>query len=171
MKWCPQLSHWECHCSQDRVALVENASSFVYGDRTRLPGSISSLLFTNFFKLQYIVALQCWLLFGCAGSLLLHGVFSSCNKQGLFSVCSAWAFNCRGFSLQSMGSRHVNSVVVAPGIQSTGSVVLAQGLSCLRSTWDLPGPEIKPTSLALADGFFTTEPPGKPHQTALWREM
>ena len=30
---------------------------------------------------------------------------------------------------------------------------------------DLPDPGIKPTplvSLALADGFFTTEPPGKP---------
>ena len=140
---------------------MENASSFVCGDRTRLPGSISSLLFTNFLKLQYIAALQCLLLFGCAGSLLLRGVFS---------ICSAWAFNCRGFSLQSMGSRHVSSVVAAPGLQSTGSVVLAQGLSCLRSTWDLPGPEIESKSLALADGFFTTEPPGKPHQTALWRE-
>ena len=33
------------------------------------------------------------------------------------------------------------------------------------SAGDLPGPGIKPTSLAslpLADGFFTTEPPGKP---------
>ena len=27
---------------------------------------------------------------------------------------------------------------------------------------DLPDPGIKPTSLALACGFFTTEPPGKP---------
>ena len=28
--------------------------------------------------------------------------------------------------------------------------------------WDLPGPGIEPVSLALAGGFFTTEPPGKP---------
>ena len=28
-------------------------------------------------------------------------------------------------------------------------------------TWDLPGPEIQPVSLALADGFLTTEPLGK----------
>ena len=27
---------------------------------------------------------------------------------------------------------------------------------------DLPDPGIKPASLALAGGFFTTEPPGKP---------
>ena len=28
---------------------------------------------------------------------------------------------------------------------------------------DLPNPKIKPVSLALAGGFFTTEPPGKPY--------
>ena len=28
--------------------------------------------------------------------------------------------------------------------------------------WDLPGPGIEPVSPALAGGFFTTEPPGKP---------
>ena len=28
--------------------------------------------------------------------------------------------------------------------------------------WDFPRPGIEPTSLALAGGFFTTEPPGKP---------
>ena len=27
--------------------------------------------------------------------------------------------------------------------------------------WDLPGSGIEPLSLALAGGFFTTEPPGK----------
>ena len=30
------------------------------------------------------------------------------------------------------------------------------------SPGDLPSPGIKPTSSALADGFFTEEPPGKP---------
>ena len=28
--------------------------------------------------------------------------------------------------------------------------------------WDLSGPGIEPVSSALADGFFTTEPPGMP---------
>ena len=27
--------------------------------------------------------------------------------------------------------------------------------------WDIPGSGIEPLSLALAGGFFTTEPPGK----------
>ena len=33
------------------------------------------------------------------------------------------------------------------------------------SPGDLPDPGIEPTSPALADEFFTTEPPGKPHMT------
>ena len=32
------------------------------------------------------------------------------------------------------------------------------------SPGNFPNPEIEPTSSALAVGFFTTEPPGKPHE-------
>ena len=32
----------------------------------------------------------------------------------------------------------------------------------LCSMWDLPGTGLKPMSLALAGGFLTTAPPGKP---------
>ena len=36
------------------------------------------------------------------------------------------------------------------------------GLNCsVDSVWDPPGPGIEPVSAALADGFFTIEPPGK----------
>ena len=35
------------------------------------------------------------------------------------------------------------------------------------SPWDLPDPGIKPASPALAGGFFTTEPPGKPGKVLL----
>jgi len=37
----------------------------------------------------------------------------------------------------------------------------------LHSMWDLPGSGIKPVSLPLAGGFFTTEPPGKPYMLVL----
>ena len=37
------------------------------------------------------------------------------------------------------------------------------GLPC-PPPGDLPDPGIKPASPALADGFFTTEPPGKPQE-------
>ena len=41
--------------------------------------------------------------------------------------------------------------------------------------WDLPGPGLEPLSPALADGFLTTAPPGKPNSTvlksALWLSL
>ena len=57
--------------------------------------------------------------------------FSSCSKQGaLLSSCGPLAsrggFSCGG--AQVLG--HVSSAVAAPGLQSTGSVVMAHRLSC-----------------------------------------
>ena len=45
---------------------------------------------------------------------------------------------------------------------------VAQGLSVLCSMWDLSGSGIKPLSPALAGGFSTAEPPGKPPQESLF---
>ena len=66
--------------------------------------------------------------------------------------------------LQSAGS-----VVVARGLSSCGSRALEGKLSScgtraqlLRGMWDLPRPGLEPTSPALAGGFLTTAPPGKP---------
>ena len=36
------------------------------------------------------------------------------------------------------------------------------------SSGDLPDPGIEPTFPSLADGFFTTEPPGKPRDRLIW---
>ena len=56
------------------------------------------------------------------------------------------------------------SVVVARGPWSAGSVVVVHWLSCSAACgmWDLPGPGLEPVSPALAGGFLTTGPPGKP---------
>ena len=70
--------------------------------------------------------------------------FSSCGKWGLLSSCSVWAPHYSGFSLQSIGFR-----------------VVAHGLSCPHSMWNLPGPVMEPTSPALAVRLLTTGPPGK----------
>ena len=69
--------------------------------------------------------------FGCAGSSLLCGFFPSCSEQGLLSSCGVWAshgcdFSCCG--AQALG--RWASVVVACRLSSTGSVVVAHGLSC-----------------------------------------
>ena len=37
-------------------------------------------------------------MFDCAGSLLLHGLFSTCAEQGLLASCDIWASHCGGFS-------------------------------------------------------------------------
>ena len=86
-----------------------------------------------------------WILFfifDCTGaSLLQAGYSSSCGKQTshCFSSCWARALRCMGFS-------------------SCGSwTQLPYGM------WNLPQPEIKPVSPALAGGFLTTGPSGTSH--------
>ena len=53
----------------------------------------SLLLCSVFFGLKFIIIIIIYFLFGCAGSLLLHGLFSSCGEWGIL----LW---CLGFSLQ-----------------------------------------------------------------------
>ena len=52
----------------------------------------------------------------------------------------------------------MGSVVMAPELWSTGSIVVAHGLNCSCGMWDPPGPGVEPRSLALAGRLFTTEP-------------
>ena len=60
-------------------------------------------------------------IFVCAGSLSLWGLLSSCGARashhGGFSCCRAWALGHTGFSSAT------------PGLQNTGSVVVAYRLS------------------------------------------
>ena len=63
-----------------------------------------------------------FIIFGCAGSLLLHRLFSSFSKEGLLSGCGVQTSPCGGFSceehrLLSMWA----SVVVACGLSSCSS--------------------------------------------------
>ena len=45
---------------------------------------------------------------------------------------------------------------------SAGSIVVVHGLTCSVACGNLPRPGIELMSPALADGFFSTELPGKP---------
>ena len=90
--------------------------------------------------------------------------------SGAALCCAARASHCGGFSCcraQALGTWA--SVVVACGLSSCGSQALERRLSnCgarasfLRGMWDLPGPGLEPVSPALAGGFLTTVPAGKP---------
>ena len=95
--------------------------------------------------------------------------FSSCGERGLLFVAVRGilivvASHCGARALGSWAS-----VVAVRGLSSCGSWALEHRLSScdaraqlLRGMWDLPGPGIKPVSPALAGGFSTTVPPGKP---------
>ena len=88
--------------------------------------------------------------------LAVLGLRAACE---LFSRCATQPAHCSGFSccgarLRVHGLRqlqHVGLVAVVPRLRSAGSV--AHRLSCSQ---------FEPMPSALADGFFTTEPSGKP---------
>jgi len=77
-------------------------------------------------------------IFGRAGSLLLHGLFSSCGV----------GFSLRGFSRGAQARGRL-------GFSSCGSQALEHTLNSFDAC--ALGSGIKPVSLALASRFFTTE--------------
>ena len=92
------------------------------------------------------------------------------GQAGATLCCGVQASHCGGFSC--CGARALGtwaSVVVAHGLSSCGLWALERRLSScgaqdqlLHGMWDLPGPGLEPASPALAGGFLTTAPPGKP---------
>ena len=56
----------------------------------------------------------------------------------------------------------MGSAVAIPRLQATSSTAVARRLSWLYGMRDLSGSGIEPMLPALADGFLTTEPPGRP---------
>ena len=102
----------------------------------------------------------------------LHWVFVAARKLSLVAMSRGCSLlRCAGFSLQwllllwSMGSWRA-------GFSSCGSRALERRLSScgtraqlLHGMQDPPGPGIKPVSPALAGGFLTTAPPGKPPES------
>ena len=91
--------------------------------------------------------MDCYLfIFGCTGSSLLLGLFSSCG---------AWASSCSGFSC--CGAQALGLVGVG-----AGSVVVVYRLSCSAARGIFLDQGLNPMSPALAGRFFTTEPLAKP---------
>ena len=104
-------------------------------------------------------------------SLLLCAGFLWLRQAGPVLCCGARTSHCGGFSC--CGARALGAwalEVVACGLSSCDAQALEHRLSScgtqaylLRSMWDLPRPGLEPVSPALAGGFSTTVPPGKPH--------
>ena len=120
--------------------------------------------FTSFFKLKtnFISILAVLGLHCCAGFSLLY------SEQGLFFVVHGLLIAVASL-VSKYGPQGVwASVVVVYGLSICGSWALEHTLhGCstnLVAPWHvgLPRPGVKRVSPALAGGFFTTEPPGKP---------
>ena len=114
-------------------------------------------------------------IYGCAGSLLLHRLFSGCGKKGLlFIVVCRLLIEMASLVVNYRLSSAQTSVAVAHGLSSSGSQTLEHRFNSfvtwaqlLCSMWDPPRPGIKPVSPALAGILFTTEPLGKPFHLVL----
>ena len=80
-----------------------------------------------------------------------------------FSLAVSGGFSLAAVALpggeQELSGVQASGIAVA-GLKSRGSAVEEGRLSC--GMWNLLGSGIKCMSSALADSFFTTEPPGKP---------
>ena len=100
----------------------------------------------------FIYFCLCWVFIAvCVFSLQLR-------RAGTTLRCGEWASHCGGFSCCGAWALGAwASVVVARGLSSCGTRA-----QLLRDMWNLPGPGLEPMSPALAGGFLTTVPPGKP---------
>lgn len=78
------------------------------------------------------------------------------SHRGGFSGCGARALGRLASELQ-----HVISVVAAPGLSSTASGVVAQGLRCPEACGIFPDQGWNPRLLHWQARVLTTEPPGK----------
>ena len=109
----------------------------------------------------------------------LHWVFLAVSRLSLVAVsrgysslwCTGFSLWCAGLSLRWLLLLRTTGPRRA-GFSSCGMRALERRLSScgaqaelLRSMWDLPGPGLEPMSPALAGGFPTTAPPGKPIYT------
>ena len=89
--------------------------------------------------------------------LLIFGTAESCCMSSLLLRSMALGH----FSSWLQERPRVSSVVAVPGSRAQAEQLWCAGFVVPR-TWNLPRPGIEPVTPALADGFLTTEPPGRP---------
>ena len=76
-----------------------------------------------------------------------------------FSSCSKW----RPLFIAVRGPLTISASLVAEHrLQTLRLSSCGSQAQLLHGMWDLPGPGLEPVSPALAGGFSTTAPPGKP---------
>ena len=76
----------------------------------------------------------------------------------IFLIYYLFIFGCIAFPLLRAGFLQLRLV----GCRHAGFSSCGARASLLRGMWDLPRSGLEPVSAALAGGFLTTAPPGKP---------
>ena len=114
--------------------------------------SLYDFLFQIIFHYSHIlfffINLFIYFIFGCVGSALLHAGFLWLRRAGAALRCNARAsqwggFSCCGAQVPGMQA----SAVVAHGLQSAGSVVVAHRLSCSMACGIFPDQGSNPCPL------------------------
>ena len=85
--------------------------------------------------------------------------FSSCGKRGplFIAVCGPLTIAASLVAEYRLQTRRLSSC--------------SSRAQLLHGMWDLPRPGLEPVSPALAGGFSTTAPPGKPNLQIFYREF
>ena len=133
-----------------------------------LLGSMVFLKNVKYFSLYFFFFLALFIYFWRSWVFVALCGLSVVAASGGYSSLRYTGFSLRWLLLfRSMGSRRAS-------FSSCGSRALERRLSScgtraqlLCGMWDLPGPGIEPVSPALAGGFLTTAPPGKPGSMVL----
>lgn len=106
-----------------------------------------------FLKITYL-----FILFWVALGLHCFTGFPSCGQLGLLLV----AVHKLLIPVASLVGEH--------GLKGVGFSPCGMWAQLLPGLWNLPGSGIGPTSSALAGGFLSTVPPGKPEKWCLLKE-
>ena len=96
--------------------------------------------------------------------------FSSCDERELLSSWNAWTSHCSGFSCwRAWAEGCRTSVVVVPGLWSTGSIVVAHGFSCHVACGIFLDQELNPCLLYWqVDFFLPLSHQGSPYYVILY---
>ena len=115
LRTCYKQAGVSTHCSLLKITMLP--SSVRSNQVFLLNNSVTCSFFFFLYIVLYYLKKNYLYIFGCAGSLLLLGLFSSCVEWGRFSSCSARAFPCCGFSCcRAWALRCVSSVVMVHGL-------------------------------------------------------
>ena len=114
---------------------------------------LTTFIFLNFFYFLFLKKKFIYLFLAVLGLRFCARAFSRCSERGPLFIA------VRG-PLAIAASLVAEHRLQTRRLSSCGSQA-----QLLRGIWDLPRPGLEPVSPALAGGFSTTAPPGKPLTT------